>query len=154
MPFSVVKAPNLPAWESAFYTINTEWLKAYFSVTPADEQQLRNVGKIIEDGGAVLFILDHSTPIGTVALIREPNGDVEIAKMGVLEDFRGKGVGRLLLEAAIREARSLSTGTIYLETVEVLQPAIRLYASMGFVRVGEEHRHPLFGRTTFRMELR
>lgn len=153
MTFSIVKAPVFPEWKDAFYSINVAWLQEYFSVTPADEAQLSQPELIIENGGEILFVLASGKAVGTVALVVDQSGDVEIAKMGVLKNYRRTGLGRMLLKAAISESKALTSGIIYLETVESLVPAIRLYESFGFARAGAEHKHPLFGRTTFRMEL-
>jgi len=154
MSYHIVKAPDLKGWKEAFYSISREWLEDYFTVTPADEMQLRNAPAILEHGGAVLFVMEGDQPVGTAALIVEKNGDVELAKMGVLRSHRGKGAGRFLMDACLQEAQTRCRGTLYLETLEVLQAALAMYESVGFVRVGEAHTHPLFGRTTFRMELR
>lgn len=154
MGYRIVRAPGLVGWEDHFYSINREWLEEHFTVTPADEDQLRHPERIIAGGGAVLFILEDDRPVGTGALIREANGDMELAKMGVLRTSRGKGAGTLLIAALLEEAKSRTDGIIYLETLEVLAAAVALYKKSGFVRTGEPHAHPLFGRTTFRMELR
>jgi GNAT superfamily N-acetyltransferase len=153
MDFRIVKAPDLLGWEQYFRAINTAWLEELFTVTPADERQLNAAPAILENGGAVLFVLKDDVPVGTAALILEKNGDVELAKMGVQKAWRGKGAGRLLMDACLEEAGALAQGVIFLETLHILEPAVRLYESVGFVKAGEEHVHPLFGRTTFRMEL-
>jgi putative acetyltransferase len=153
MQVSVIKAIDFPGWEKHFYAINQEWLEDYFFVTPADHDQLSNPLRIIENGGSILLLVVDEQVVGTVAIVKEVNGDVEIAKMGILKFWRGKGLGDTLMQAAIQEAQRLSPKCIYLETVEVLQSAIALYQKFGFRRVGVPHTHPKFGRTTFRMEL-
>jgi GNAT superfamily N-acetyltransferase len=154
MQATIIHAQNFWGWKELFYSINKEWLEDYFSITPADHDQLSNPQRILDAGGSILLLLVDGVPVGTVALVKESNGNVEIAKMGIYREWRGKGLGEKLLIAAIAEARKLTDGLIYLETVEVLQPAIRLYEKFGFVRTGQPHTHPKFGRTTFRMELK
>lgn len=56
----------------------------------------------------------------------------ELRKMYLHRDYRGKGLGRGLLEHALAEARRLGFGTITLETASVLKEAIRLYERYGF----------------------
>ncbi|MFM2136440.1 MAG: hypothetical protein RL021_1840 [Bacteroidota bacterium] len=153
MAYRILFAPALPGWEEQFYSINREWLEEFFSVTPADESQLLNPQRILKAGGAILFVMDGDQPVGTAALIVEQDGSVELAKMGVLKSYRGRGAGSFLMAALIDEAKRITTGVIYLETVEVLTAAIALYERTGFVRAGAPHTHPQFGRTTFRMEL-
>jgi ribosomal protein S18 acetylase RimI-like enzyme len=59
----------------------------------------------------------------------------EIA-MAVKAEFRGKGVGRLLLEALILQARQDGFRAVSL-SVDPQNPARRLYESAGFRRVGQ-----------------
>jgi putative acetyltransferase len=56
----------------------------------------------------------------------------ELRKMYLRRDRRGKGLGKLMLEHALAEARRLGFGTITLETASVLKEAIGLYESYGF----------------------
>jgi putative acetyltransferase len=56
----------------------------------------------------------------------------ELRKMYLRRDYRGKGLGRRLLEHALAEACRLGFGTMTLETASVLKEAIRLYESYGF----------------------
>ena len=48
--------------------------------------------------------------------------------------FRGGGVGKLLAEAIIAEARKIGYAVMRLDTVPKLEAATRLYESLGFVR--------------------
>jgi GNAT superfamily N-acetyltransferase len=75
----------------------------------------------------------------------------ELAKMGVAETARGKGVGRALLEHVIGEARRLGIRKIYLESNKVLENAIHLYESVGFRHVTPEEPSP-FARSDVYME--
>ncbi|MFM8432405.1 MAG: GNAT family N-acetyltransferase [Bacteroidota bacterium] len=148
------KAPYLDDWQSHFKRINLEWLEEYFTVTLADLDQLENPDRILKNGGAVLFLVVSGEVVGTLALVKEPDGSMELAKMGILSTHRGKGFGRKLIMNAIEEAKGSGAYGLHLDTVDVLKPAIALYESAGFCRVGEPQVHPLFGRTTFRMELK
>ncbi|MFM7218561.1 MAG: GNAT family N-acetyltransferase [Flavobacteriales bacterium] len=152
MLYRIRHAPDLPGWKDHFKTINLEWLNRYFTVTEADLDQLGHPERILKDGGRILFVTLQDEVIGALALVLEKSGAVELAKMGVLAAYQKKGAGTFLMDAAIQEAIEMKASPLYLETVDVLVPAIKLYASAGFVRVGSPHIHPKFGRTVFRME--
>jgi RimJ/RimL family protein N-acetyltransferase len=67
----------------------------------------------------------------------------------VLAPYRGKGVGRELLERAIDEARKWpGFCRIELDVVPWNTPAIRLYESVGFVREGTRRKGAVFGDKT------
>lgn len=56
-----------------------------------------------------------------------------IAYLGVSAKIRGKGIGRLLLDSAIKDIRSHGCHCIKLDVLRNNCSAIRLYESMGFV---------------------
>lgn len=63
--------------------------------------------------------------------------DVPELTLGVLPGHRGRGHGRALMEALIRTAAERATPVARLSlSVEDGNPAVRLYASLGFIRVG------------------
>ncbi len=143
-----------PSLKAYFKTLNHEWLNKYFFVTEADDKILSDPEKIIREGGCVLFAKLDNEIVGTCALIKESDETYEIAKMGVTEKVRGKKVGYELMKSILKEAKNRGAKIISLDTAKPLKPAIGLYQKFGFVQTSEEETHPLFGRTTFRMELR
>src|SRR5690606_20120551 len=94
-------------------------------------------GAILAPGGHVLFALYAARVVGTVALLRASEGVYELSKMAVQADCQGRGIGRLLLGAAIDRFRALGGTELFLESNSRLGPALHLYESLGF-----EHRPP------------
>ncbi len=72
------------------------------------------------------------------ALSTQP-GACELRKMYLHRNYRGKGLGRHLLEEALADARRLGFTRITLETASVLKEAIALYEGYGFVPYQPEH---------------
>jgi putative acetyltransferase len=88
---------------------------------------------------------------GCVAL-RPLAADVcEMKRLYVRPAFRGSGIGKLLAEAIIEEARQIGYRAMRLDTVPKLAAATRLYESLGFVRRDAYYETPV-GETIF-MEL-
>jgi putative acetyltransferase len=52
---------------------------------------------------------------------------------------RGKGLGRTLLEDALRQAEKLGFSVVTLETASVLREAIALYRKYGFEPYASSH---------------
>ncbi|KQR38432.1 hypothetical protein ASF80_02610 [Microbacterium sp. Leaf159] len=69
-------------------------------------------------------------PVGVV-IIRIDGGDAEIKRLWTDPDFRGRGLGSALLDAAL----ALTSGRVRLSVWDWRAPAIRLYESRGFERV-------------------
>ena len=127
-----------PRWRGDFARLNVEWLRRWFVVEAFDEEVLGNPeAHILAGGGRILFALEgegeDARAVGTVALRHEGNGVYELTKMAVEPGRRGSGIGRALLDAAIALYRRLDGRQLYLESSSVLQPALRLYESAGFV---------------------
>jgi ribosomal protein S18 acetylase RimI-like enzyme len=67
-----------------------------------------------------------------VAFYKLDDGVCEVKRLWVRPNFRGKKVGRILVERLIDEARQIGYQAIVLSTVDVLKEAIGLYQSFGF----------------------
>lgn len=61
---------------------------------------------------------------------------MELVYMGVAPDFRGRGVGRRILDKGLDIARAEGAASVTLAVDRENVPAARLYASAGFVRTG------------------
>lgn len=58
--------------------------------------------------------------------------------LGVIEEYRKKGVGKLIIEAIIKEAKqNEEIKFVFLHVIEYNEAAIRLYEKMGFERLEE-----------------
>lgn len=56
----------------------------------------------------------------------------ELQKMYIDENLRGKGIGGILLEKCLRQARDFGYATCYLETMPYMKAAQALYLKFGF----------------------
>lgn len=122
-----------PAFAAEFKELNVEWLKEYFRVEPIDEKVLSDPqGQVLAGGGEILFAIKDGLAIGTAALKPHGSGRLELTKMAVTREYRGQGVGRRLVEAAIQRFHELGGETLYLESHSSLAAALKLYESVGF----------------------
>ncbi|MGC3947326.1 MAG: GNAT family N-acetyltransferase [Chryseolinea sp.] len=125
--------PYNDSHHSSFRDLNMEWLVLY---NLAEEPDLRVLsdprGEIIAHGGFIWVALSDGEVVGTAALIKEGDGCFELAKMSVAPSFRGKGVGRQLIETCIDKARAEGAIKIELFSNHQLAPALKLYEKAGF----------------------
>ena len=63
----------------------------------------------------------------------------ELRKMYLLREYRGRGLGKRMLEDAIARAKQMGFREMVLETASELVEAIALYKSYGFVEYTPEH---------------
>lgn len=85
-------------------------------------------------GGAFWVIEREGQIVGSGGYHPSHRGEhaVELRKMFILADHRGKGLGRWLLQALERSAVEKGFGEMWLETASVLKDAIRLYERNGY----------------------
>ena len=77
--------------------------------------------------------------IGSVGLFPLGTGVMELRKMYIHREWRGRGLGRQLLERVLAEARRMGTCKVVLGTANVLVEAIGLYRRFGFQQSNECH---------------
>ena len=132
VPFDPARADH----RAAFRDLNLAWIEAHFVVEARDRRELDDPdAHILAHGGAIFMADDDGAIVGTCALLAEPDGACELAKMAVHASARGRGVGRALGEAAVAAARARGAPRIDLLSNTVLGPALGLYRALGFVEV-------------------
>ncbi len=104
------------------------------SATDADLAHLP--ASYVDRGGAFWVAVDEADEIvGTVGLARTGPDQLELRKMYLRLDQRGRGLGKALLQVALAWAEAQPTiARITLDTTEQMLAAIALYESHGFVR--------------------
>jgi ribosomal protein S18 acetylase RimI-like enzyme len=119
--------------------------------TPADYASFL-VGQLQDPDVVVLVADDHGDVIGYAYAAIEGYDYMSLrGPAGVLHDiivepeFRGRGVGRLLLSAALAELKSRGAPRVVLTTAERNETAQRLFASAGFRRTMIEMTRELDG---------
>lgn len=143
-----------PKYQKAFKVLNEEWISTYFRMEEADYRTLDNAeAYILDNGGHILVALYEEEPVGVCALLKlaDTEYDFELAKMAVSPKAQGKGVGKLLGQAAIEKAKALGASKIYLESNTTLKPAINLYYKLGFQEIAG--RTTSYERCNIQMEL-
>jgi GNAT superfamily N-acetyltransferase len=92
--------------------------------------------------GAMLLAREGDAVVGCAGL-RELEADVaEMKRMFVPPEHRGRGIGRLLLEAFCAKARELGYKAVRLDTVGRLDVATAMYRRHGFVPIAPYRYNP------------
>lgn len=105
---------------TVYYDETTDDLFQLFNSKPRGLYYVAEInGEVVGGGG--LFPTDGL-----------PEDTCELAKMYLLPPARGKGLGRLLIEKIIEEAKNLGYKNIYLESMPELKQALKTYEKFGF----------------------
>jgi ribosomal protein S18 acetylase RimI-like enzyme len=106
----------------------------------ADRARRTSIIVAVEDGevlGTVTLELDGRTDTES-RNNREAEplrpGQAHVRMLGVAPQARGRGVGRMLMDACLEESRRAGKTQLTLNTTERMKAARRMYESMGFTR--------------------
>src|SRR5690349_15174153 len=95
-------------YQQEFKKLNLEWLDNY-NLTESHDLMVLNdpTGTILERGGFIWLAMDGQAVIGSAALMKEHEGEFELAKMAVTAAYRGKGISKMLIETCLQKAREI-----------------------------------------------
>lgn len=125
-------------YKEYFREFNEAWITKYFELEDIDRKLFSDpYTYIIKPGGEIFTALVDDVPGGVCALAisNNPAYDYELEKLAVTPAMQGLGLGRLLVNAVINEARKRGGRTLYIETNTRLPPAIHLYETSGFKKI-------------------
>lgn len=141
--------PIEPADEPAMARIIRTVMPTFGAVGPGyaiNDPEVDFMCRAYQRPGAAFFVIEATRPDGStevvggggVAPLDGSQADermCELRKMYFLPEARGQGMGAKLLGHCLRLARELGYRRCYLETLEVMEQAIRLYDRFGFERL-------------------
>lgn len=123
-------------YQPEFKRLNLEWLDKY-NLTESHDLEILNdpEGTVIARGGCIFLAKEGEEIIGTAGLWKESKKEYELVKMTVDPAYRGKGIGKLLLERCLSAAKELGAEKIILYSNSQLKTALGLYEKYGFRHV-------------------
>lgn len=111
-------------------------------------------GKYARPAGRLLLASTDSAVLGVVGLRPVLGADCEMKRLYIRPPGRGAGLGRLLTNSLIKEARLAGYGRILLDTLPTMTQAQALYRSMGFVEIAAYCNNPIAGTLYMALDLR
>jgi GNAT superfamily N-acetyltransferase len=107
-----------------------------------DREALRPLFRLADDSdreidaylgdGDVLTAVDSGEIVGHLQLVAGEAGTVELKNMAVIEQRRGAGVGRALVEAALQHCRERAASRLLVATAAADIGNLRFYQRQGF----------------------
>ena len=106
-----------------------EVLRPLFRMADDSEQE---IDRYLLDG-EILTAVDDGTLVGHLQLVNgQSDGIVELKSMAVIDTRRGNGVGRALVEEAVRRSRSRGTRRLVVATAAADTGNLRFYQRLNF----------------------
>jgi GNAT superfamily N-acetyltransferase len=96
-----------------------------------DADLTRIKAEYLQNGDFLIATIGEKT-VGMGAIRRIDKRTAEIKRMRVDPEFQGRGIGSLILDGLIAEAKAAGYGRLILDTTDRMVVARRLYESCGF----------------------
>jgi putative acetyltransferase len=91
---------------------------------------------------------------GCVALHQWEPGVCEMKRLYLRPSFRGKGLGRVIAETIIAEARNIGYQCMRLDTIEpIMKDAVEMYRKLGFREIAPYRPNPIAGAMYMELQL-
>ena len=126
---------------------------AYLALQRYDDELLHLERKYGGPGGRLLLALCGGEAAGCIALHPLDATRCELKRLYVRPAFRGRGLGRLLSERIIADAREIGSREMLLDTLPFLTEAVALYRSLGFEEIPQYNDSPMTEAIYLRLEL-
>lgn len=120
-----------------------KWLGLDLCFQNFEEELAILPGRYAKPDGILLIIYRDKKAAGCVALRRIEKGICEMKRLFVREDFRGLGLGNLLIKKLIHEAREIGYEKMRLDTLPgIMNQAAKLYELYGFCEIPPYYENP------------
>lgn len=117
----------------------------------ADAERLP--GPYVPPRGGLWLAAHDDVGVGCVALRPIDDASAEVKRMFVDEAWRGRGVGRALMETVVAGARKRGYAMLRLGTLDDMKVAQRLYESLGFRAIERYRPDELVDTRFYELEL-
>jgi putative acetyltransferase len=119
-----------------------------------DKELAELPGDYSPPNGRLILATCQGQPTGCVALHKLDSDVCEMKRLYVRQQFRGKGLGKVLAERVINEARQIGYKRLRLDTVEpVMRAAVAMYRALGFREIAPYRPNPIEGALYMELQL-
>ena len=127
------------SFRDALDSVSRERTWLAFTEAPSYEKVRGFVSELIRDNDIQVYAVQGDTVVGWCDIVRRKRGVFSHTGglgMGILKPHRGKGLGSMMMEECIKQARANGLEKICLEVYSHNTAGIALYKKFGFVQEG------------------
>ena len=124
-----------------------------FSIQNFEDELLHLDAKYGPPRGRLYLALADGKPAGCVALKPIDDTRCELKRLYVREAFRHAGLGEMLVDKILADAREIGYSHMLLDTFPFLRSAIRIYRAKGFYDVESYNNSPMDGLVYLQLDL-
>jgi GNAT superfamily N-acetyltransferase len=154
MNFIQVETPDHIQVARGLFQEYAAWLEINLCFQNFESELAGLPGDYQPPGGRLLLAFSDLQLAGCVALRDLGDEACEMKRLYLKPEFRGKGLGRVLAEEIIAEARIIGYKRMRLDTLPPkMNKAITLYRSLGFKEIPPYYSNPVPGATFMEIDL-
>lgn len=127
--------------------------REYLDVQHYDAELDHPLDKYGPPGGRLYLALWNGDPAGCVALRRIDEENCEMKRLFVRPLYRKRGMGSLLIQQILSDARAIGYRHMLLDTLPFLEQAIRMYRDNGFYEIPIYNDSPMSSAIYMRLDL-
>lgn len=118
-----------------------------------DDEYLNLPGDYALPGGRLYLADWDGQTAGCIALRPLDGAACEMKRLFVRPEFRGKGIGRSLIEKIVSDAGEMNYSFVVLDTLPFLTDSIALYKKLGFYKIAPYRFNPVPNALFLRLDL-
>ena len=157
-----LEAKLIPAYDRledirALFTEYSEWLGVPLDFQDFDSELAGLPGAYAPPDGRLYLLEADGAPAGCGALRPFDSQDgqrrCEMKRLYVRDQWKGRGLGRMLAQRLIEDAGALGYSAMLLDTFSTMEPALALYRRLGFYEIPPYRYNPHENVKYLRLEL-
>ncbi len=137
-----------------FFRSYVAWLGVDLNYENFDREMAALPGSYAEPAGRLFYAEVDGNPAGCVGV--RPYGEggsCEMKRLYVSPEYRNRGIGKLLAQAAISAAKDMGYRRLLVDTMPGMRMAVRLYRELGFTETPCYYQTPVEGMMFLALDL-
>lgn len=128
----------------SLFTEYQQWLNFSLCFQGFDKELAGLPGKYAAPNGR-LYLAEYDGAIAGCIALRpmDDEGVCEMKRLFVREEFRGKKIGKLLVDTILADAKAIGYRTMRLDTLQRMETARALYTKLGFKIIPAYYNNPM-----------
>ena len=119
-----------------------KWINQDLSFQGIDDELENFPNKYKEPSGAFIIAKENENVIGCVGLKNLDSKTCEMKRLYVNDNYKGKGIGKKLVEKIIEEAKIKNYEKMRLDTLKTMEVALKTYSKSGFYKIEPYYNNP------------